>query len=54
MDDKLTRRDVEVVGGDLLVSIPGNGTVLLPGDEVLKLANEKGQLMPEGDDEHEG
>ena len=28
MSDRLTSRDVEVVGGDVLVSIPGDGTVL--------------------------
>jgi hypothetical protein len=49
MNSKLRARDVDVVNGDLVVSIPGNGTVLVPDDEVLKLAAEKGSPVPEGD-----
>ncbi len=53
MDKKLTSRDVDIVSGDLIVAIPDNGTVLVPGHEVLKLAAEKGQLLPEDHDENE-
>jgi hypothetical protein len=53
MNDKLTGQDVDVVDGDLLVSIPGDGTVLLGGDEVLRLANQKGHLLGDTEEDQE-
>jgi hypothetical protein len=53
MDKKLTSRDVDIVSGDLIVAIPDDGIVLVSGDDVLKLAAEKGRPLPEVRDEND-
>jgi hypothetical protein len=50
MSDRLKGQDVEVVGGDLLVSIPGDGTVILDGADVLELAAQKGRVLEVSED----
>ncbi|WP_074652115.1 hypothetical protein [Terriglobus roseus] len=50
---KLKGGDVEVVGGDLLVSIPGVGTVLLDGKDVLEFATRKGQLLDDSEEDQD-
>ena len=54
MDDKLKAKDVVVVDGSLVVSLPDDGTVLVPGDELFKLAAEKGRPLPDDKEETEG
>ncbi|SEB41870.1 hypothetical protein SAMN05443244_0401 [Terriglobus roseus] len=44
---------MEVVGGDLLVSIPGVGTVLLDGKDVLEFATRKGQLLDDSEEDQD-
>jgi hypothetical protein len=45
---RLKQRDIDVVDGDLLISVPGDGTFLLEQNEVLRLAIEKGLLLQDG------
>jgi hypothetical protein len=42
MEDELKARDVEVVNGDLIVSVPGDGIVLVEKGDLLELARTKG------------
>jgi hypothetical protein len=51
MPEKLTARDIDVVDGDVVVSVPGDGTLLIAGEEVVKLAIGKGQPVQEANEE---
>jgi hypothetical protein len=49
MKDRLETRFVDVIDSDVVVKLPGNGTVLVRYEDLMKLASEKGLPLPDAD-----